>query len=737
MLMTTEKFIKKQWSFPNLPRPRGNQGSRKARVYKRAICAFDIETSSVVVGSRYDRIKGTDVPARQGFMYIWQFHIEGIGTIIGRTWPEFAKLLHYLEQYTNEREYFVVLTHNLSFEFQYLAGVYNFTDDEVFCIAPRRILRADMYGHFEFRCTYLHSNMSLAEYTKKWNVKHQKLSGEEFNYNITRYPWSALTYNELKYCINDVRGLVEAYRAEIDFDGDTLYKAPLTSTGYVRRDVKTSMRTYNRDSLRRQLPNYEVFIMLREAFRGGNTHCNRYFADTVLHGVKSADRSSSYPDTQCNNLFPVGRWAIEDAPTWERVCDLLNRRKKALLMRLRFSWIRLKDKTWGCPYIPYDKCRNLIRLDDERTESYIQKNTKKGVKTVRLKQWLDYDNGRILAAESLEITVTDVDLQIIMQEYEFEDVEVLKLAHSSYGKLPAQYTDVIKEYYKIKTELTDTNDPEKMLLRMKAKNKLNGIYGMSVQNPVKPMILFSDRERRTPEEKKIYTELESETDYVFDKTKTNEELLEKANKNAFSSYAWGVWVCCHARMALEMGIRLVHEQGHFVYCDTDSVKYVGNVDWTKLNHKFKMASKASGAYATDPSGVVHYMGVFEMETSENGYQEFKTLGAKKYCYRDEKGKLHLTCAGVNKKKGAEELEEHGGISAFTEGFTFVKGGGTEAVYNDHPDIHELKIDGHILPITRNVVIQNSTYTLGATDEYFRLLEFPELWLTIINNSDII
>lgn len=747
MLMTVDRFIKRRREFPNLRRPKGNQGNKKARIYKKQICAFDIETSKIQTGEKWDVMKGINAPVYQGFMYIWQFHIEDVGTIVGRSWVEFQKLLDYMQDYCGEREYFVILVHNLSFEFQFLAGVYNFTDDEVFCVDSRKILRCDMYGHFEFRCSYLHSNMSLKEYTNKWNVKHKKLSGEDFNYNIVRYPWSKLTYEELKYCINDVRGLVEAYRAEIEFDNDTLYTVPLTSTGYVRRDEKKAMRTFNWDTLRRLLPYFEVFEMLREAFRGGNVHANRYYTNMLLKDVNSADECSAYPGSQINDLYPMGRWEICYNPTWEYVSEMLNKRKKALLMRVRFSDIALKDSSWGCPYLAYDKCRNVIdfKLPKNDDKNYIYKKNRHG-KTVRKElkgYWTTYDNGRIIAAKSLETTITDIDLRIIMDEYNFSGAEVLKMAYCTYGKLPGQYTDVIKEYFKTKTELSGSDDPVKQMLRMKSKNKLNAIYGMSVQNPAKPMMLFKDRKTRTPEEQELYKdELD---DFVFDQSKTPEELLEKNNKNAFSSYAWGVFCTAHARRRLEDAIKLVHEQGFFVYCDTDSVKYQGDVDWSKLNSKIKRESKKNGGYAVDPSGKTVYVSVFEYEGKA---KFFKTLGAKKYCYIDAKGNVNLTCAGVNKKKGAEELieaakEKYGdkykpenAVDEFADGFTFKKGGGTEAIYNDDPDVKELIIEGHKLEITRNVVINDSTYTLGATDEFFRLLQFPDLWLTVFNDNVI-
>ena len=124
-----------------------------------------------------------------------------------------------------------------------------------------------------------------------------------------------------------------------------------------------------------------------------------------------------------------------------------------------------------------------------------------------------------------------------------------------------------------------------------------------------------------------------------------------------------------------------------------------------------------GAYAADRNGEVHYMGVYESE----GYRlpnRFKTLGAKKYVLEDPDGHLHITIAGVNKKKGGKEL---GTLENFREGFIFKEAGGTEAVFNDNVDMW-YNVDGHRLHITDNEVIRDSTYTLGITAEYRMILD---------------
>ena len=158
-----------------------------------------------------------------------------------------------------------------------------------------------------------------------------------------------------------------------------------------------------------------------------------------------------------------------------------------------------------------------------------------------------------------------------------------------------------------------------------------------------------------------------------------------------------------------------------MYCDTDSCKYIGDtVDWEILNKEVRKNAEINKTYAVDPNGVKHYMGLYEIE---DHIAEFRTMGAKKYAYRDDEGKLHITIAGVNKRIGAIELERAGGLEAMKEGFKFIYAGGLEARYNDHPDIGEFITEDNVpIRITRNVSLVDNTKTLGLTGEYRELLE---------------
>lgn len=225
-----------------------------------------------------------------------------------------------------------------------------------------------------------------------------------------------------------------------------------------------------------------------------------------------------------------------------------------------------------------------------------------------------------------------------------------------------------------------------------------------------------------------------------DDTKPDEQLLEENNKRAFLCYQWGVWVTCWSRKMLELGIDIVEardpvtgeKKSHFIYGDTDSIKYIGEADFTEYNRARIDECKKSGAWAVDPKGKKHYMGVFESEddpVTGFAYAAFRTMGAKKYAYKKHlDGPTEVTISGVNKKKGGKELDKYNGLDSFAEDFVFVEAGGTESVYSDAPAIDKYIAEGHEIKITSNISIIPSTYTLGITGEYERIIKYSKYYI---------
>lgn len=637
---------------------RGNRAGRKKENYINVVCSFDIETSLL-------HINDDDY----AIMYIWMFDIDAKYQIIGRTWEEYTRLTTAINEFCGDRVKLVVYVHNLSFEFSFLQSIYKFKREDVFAMKPHKVLKATA-GSIEYRCNLLRTNMSLDKWLDKLPVEHKKLVGH-LDYSVVRYPWTNLTEREMQYCLNDVIGLTEGIKVDMENNNDTLITIPLTSTGYLRRLVKSSMRHYPHYRLQETIPPLEVYRFLRRAFEGGDTHANRHFSGRIIENVENHDRSSSYPAVQCNEKFPVGRWRKSRLQSVE-VLQNLSKSNYAFVADITITNIVMSDYYYPDPIISLSKCWE--------------------------NEGVVVDNGRVLKADKISITVTDVKYFDICSVYSWDGIEIGEIYYSKYGWLPREYTSIIKEQYTLKTQLKDVEEQE--YYYNKAKNIVNSCYGLSAQDPGKTTYDFIDGEFLPSPEG-------SDGKYLH------------AQKGMFLSYAWGVWTTAWARHHLLEGINVVYDQGGYVYYwDTDSVKHSPGIDFTDYNNKRVTECLCSEASATDSNGKIHHMGVYERERD---YKRFKTLGAKKYAYEDTNGELHITIAGVVKSAGAEELDENGGLEAFKEGFCFVKAGGTKVKYHSNINFEYDTGEG-LVRITDNAAITPTTYKVGITADYQHLLD---------------
>lgn len=637
--------------------------SGKHKMYQRHPMTFDIETS---------KIPTDDEGHYQAFMYIWQVCIEG-NVVFGRRWEE---LQHFMQNVVNayklsEEERVVVYVHNLSFEFQFIQDYFNFTD--VFAMASRSILTAKT-AHLEFRCSYKLSNMSLAKFIENTpNTLHYK-GIDDLDYATVRTPDTPLTEIEYGYCFNDVKGLYECVMELLK--EDNIATIPLTSTGYVRRDCRKAMNKNkdNRKMFLRSRLTLLQYKLLRECFRGGNTASDRYLANLILKIVGSYDLSSSYPFQMIAREYPLGKWnygVIPDIKTLEEYNS-----KYCTIARYTFKNIRLRDEK-PIPYIPQSKC---LALGDNR-EIY---------------------NGRILHADILTISMTNIDFDIVKEQYEYDEIAVEEFHYSRKGLLPKELRDTIMYYFEKKSELK--GDEEHYYEYMKSKNKLNSIYGMTVTNILNTEIEYHDGE---------YTEKKMTEEEM-------EEALDKYYKNhrSFLNYSWGVFVTAYARRELEDGLNIAGLDT--IYCDTDSVKFIGNHDreFEAYNERLNKECEEKGIRNyTEVNGKRYYMGIFD---KEKGYDEFITLGAKKYAFL-QNGKLGITVSGLSKKKGAEELEKKGGLRRFQRNEVFYNSGRTIAQYNS-AEVHDITVDGCTFSTASNLAIVDTTYTLGITDTMLDIIE---------------
>lgn len=572
----------------------------KREKYKNVALSFDIETSTT-------DINGDPV----AFMYIWQFSINGVA-VYGRTWGEFLNFLAMLRVYyrAQKDEYLVIYVHNLAFEFAFIAPYLSVRT--VFARSPHHPIYFRTFDNFEFRCSYFLTGKSLAAVSETTSVK--KLVGD-LDYAKLRHFKTPLTDAELAYCENDVLILTEYINNEIRRNGD-ITKIPLTKTGYVRREVLHAFQTspewsdYQR-FLRYTYPKTEVFALLNKAFAGGFTHANCDYVGVALNRVASVDLASSYPAQMLKHKYPCGTWVkldeIADRETLDKMCA-----NYACIMEITYKKLRAKSSH-------HTISRHKCSVADNAV----------------------IDNGRIVSGDYITTYITSVDYVTNNMFYDFDAVQIHQFYYAKLRYLPKPLINTILNRYEQKTRLKGATSESDQNNYRQAKEFINSLYGMTVQNPVDANVIYNNGVWKTEQGdvEKLLKKHKMSTKYCL-------------------PYHVGVFVTAWARYEL---LRTVAEIGEdAIYCDTDSIKIR---DYDKYKHvidNYNEENRAALYAAMDYHGIDRervaplgkLIGVFEYEGTSD---EFKTLGAKRYCYTDENGEhFKYTVAGLPKSKGGDK-----------------------------------------------------------------------------------
>lgn len=649
--------------------------NKRGVTYYNIDAAFDIETTNIQAPRHKDKHGKTVKDGNDfAFMYHWQFCIHD-KVVFGRTWEEFQKFITAVcESWElSENRVLVVYVHNLAFEFQFIRNFFEWSN--IFARKKRKPLRALSKCGIEFRCSYSLSNMSLEKFCENTpGIKHPKLA-ETYDYEEIRYPVTPMKDNDLCYCYNDVAGLCECIQYLLK--EDTILSIPMTSTGYVRRDFRKAMQSNpkNKTQFKRNRLTPELYTLLKDAFRGGDTHANYLYTDEVVKNVYSYDEASAYPGIMMRKKFPMHFIKVNET----RFSEVMKNKNTGKIFRCRLFHVKHRIHG-GMPYMSVSMCR--------------------------LHSNIRADNGRVLSADFVELKgITDIDYEILRRDYEWERMEINDLYQAKLEYLPDDFRNQIMHYYYLKCTLKGI--PEKEYEYMKSKNKLNSAYGMMVTDIASPEVCIEQGE-------------------WIEKPVNLEDSLNKyySSYSSFLSYQWGIWVTAYARQALRKAIYVCGELGkNCIYIDTDSVKTDMDISESidSINAEIVKESEECGIDChVDYNGERYQLGVYEYEGC---YDEFKTLGAKKYVVKkyDKKKKKKLytvTIAGLNKKNGSDYINEHG-IDAFKIGTVFYPSGNLDATYNDC-DIHTITIDGHTFTTASNIALVPAEYTLGVTNEYFDL-----------------
>lgn len=563
--------------------------------------SFDIETTSFI----------DENGEKQAYCYLWGISFFG-STVYGRTLDEFKDFILCLVRHynINVNRRLVIYVHNLAFEFQFIRKYFNWID--IFARAERKPLKAVTENGIEFRCSYMLSGLKLEKVAENLTQhKIKKLVGD-LDYSLLRHSETPLTSQELEYLENDVLIVSNFIEEEMTNNRNNITKIPMTKTGYVRRDIRNTLRksenfpSYNR-KIRKATPNEDLFILLNKAYMGGYTHSNAKYTGRILNNVHSIDFTSSYPAVMILEEYPY-KFHKLDITSLEQFNTFIS--KYACVFDICFT--NLKAKTTHT-ILSGNKCELL--------ENPV------------------IDNGRIFSASKVVTYMTEQDYFNMQDYYTWDSIKVNQFYWSKKEKLPLEIRTQILKYFTGKTSLKGIDN--KKAEYMVAKGMLNGIYGMTVTNPVAPVVQYADE----------WTTADPNIEQVLDDI--------SQDKNTVLLYQWGVYVTAYARRNLLKFMKNL--QADAVYCDTDSIKFL---NYEKHKHlideynnniilRFEQECKELNyTIPCTPKGKKAYLGVWDYEGM---YNKFKTLGAKRYIV--EKGdKLEITISGLSKDIGGKYIE---------------------------------------------------------------------------------
>lgn len=595
--------------------------SKKKIKYYDTPCSFDIETTSFI-----------DIHGNKcAIMYEWTLGLNGL-VIIGRTWEELEEVFNTINEFLSlsNDKILVIYIHNLSYEFQFLCRRYVW--QKVFAIDNRKPIYAIMldYG-IELRCSYLLSGYNLAKLAENLTIVNiQKLVGD-LDYSLLRHSNTKLTKKEIMYCVNDVK-IVMAYIYErIQLDGG-ITKIPMTKTGYVRQYCRKKCFYGNqKGKYRKNREYYELMQNLtltldeykqaKRAFQGGFTHANPFYSGQILFDVSSDDFTSSYPTVMVSELYPMSSGELIDIKSKKDFNDSL--KYYCCLFDAEFEDLE--------PRVLFDNYISLSRCWDVKEPSV--------------------NNGRLVSAKHICITLTEQDFNIIKCFYKWKHFRVANFRRYKKSYLPKPLIESILKLYSDKTTLKGVDGKEVEYLQ--SKEQLNSCYGMMVTDIIRDEYTYTEE---------------------WDLNNTDpEKAIEKYNtsQNRFLFYLWGIWVTAYARRNLFTGI--IEFKDDYVYSDTDSIKTLNreaHLNYIKayndmirkrLYHAMDFHSLPYDMIEpTTIKGEKKCLGLWDYEGT---YTRFKTLGAKRYMVEKD-GKINITVSGLNKKICVPYLKETYGEKIF-------------------------------------------------------------------------
>ena len=633
--------------------------SKSVIKYSDYIVTVDTETSKSQKNS-YEIIKGRNGKDRKkwnshknyvvAFTISIRYNHENIVTLYGNRPDECIECLHSVKRsiYGDKLYAFIF---NLPYDYVFLRK-FMFkkwgTPDKQLNIDPHYPISIE-FGKLIIRDALVLAQRKLEKWAEDLEVPSRKQVGL-WNYDKIRTQHEDFTIDELRYIECDTLCMAECIDKVLQTIGCKLRDIPYTATGICRRETYRIGNKHKAKLLFNKIHlTFDQYKKFELSFHGGYTHVCRFYAYKIFNQVKCMDEASAYPTMVCAYKFPMTKFIR--IPGYYKPEEILapniDDQRYAYMFKLTMINVRLKRSDEQMPVLQVSKNLSNVRTKDIRI-----------------------DNGRILSCPCYECYMNDVDLRLVIDQYDADYIIISDLMRSEYGYLPRWFTDHVYKLYTDKCRLKG-GDP---VLYDITKMKLNSVaYGMLAMRNIKEEIV----------------EDYATGEYNISHKESEEEIYEKFinNRRSIYPYQWSCWVTSYAQHRL-------HQLGaccdRWLYSDTDSA-FSDKWDMAKLrafNDDIKQRLHDNGYDPVIIGDKEYRLGSADLDKS---CDKFKALHSKCYAYTDEKG-MHTTIAGVPKKAGAKVLKS---LDDFNDWYIF-EGEDTKKLTHVYHMIDEITIENGVI-----------------------------------------
>lgn len=598
--------------------------SRRKGKYQREIIALDMQTSSFVKGN--DKVS-----------IVYNIHVQHNKDHYN--FRSIEEYMEYMEGLTMVREAspnhrLVVYVHDLPYFFMHFKRYENWDEESVFIMTSEfNTIKACTVDGVEYRCAKALTGLSMDRLVDYMGI--ERGTGEALDIEKIRHSETPISDGEMDYIKTNTEAIVSLIKLRLK--DVSMRDMPSTVTGFLRRDMKRSVQKSKsyKNYVKSLKIDPDIYPTLKDSFYGGYVHANENFRSKLLHDVTAYDMVSQHPSILAQFTFPSG----PGVDVTDKVLDDKNYINDNLKGRYHYTltatFYNLKSKN----SFPFISKKRADDIGDHRVES-----------------------GNVIQADWITITMTDVDLKNLDDNYSFDNYKVHDVIRYEAAFIPKEAIEYIIGLFKLKSDLKGVKGKEEDY-RM-AKIKLNSVSGMMASDPVMRKFSFDNAT--------------SEVDELRITKKRLIEDIDKHNKsrNRFLYYPWGIWIGSYSRLLLNQFRRELSIAGiEDYYCDTDS-RYVksdpriqGIVD--KINDGIdKRIKRVCDHYNinyedTRPKsmdGLVQPLGHW---LKVDDYKQFKVIGPKRYAVIDQDDNFSITVSGLDKTDGKEYILSKGGMEAFT------------------------------------------------------------------------